>query len=71
VPTQQLVKLVSRIADRQFASILQFFLHEYARFTLGHMELVARSKKGAAAHIRPLVDECTAGIEVSCFLGPK
>jgi hypothetical protein len=48
VPTHQLVEIVSGTADRQFANILQFFLHKYAKFTLGHMEIFAARKRGTA-----------------------
>jgi hypothetical protein len=39
VPRRQLVKIVSKIHNRQFAKILQFFLHKIGEVTLGEMEI--------------------------------
>jgi hypothetical protein len=39
VPRRQLVKIVSKIHNRQFSKILQFFLHKCGEVTLGKMEI--------------------------------
>jgi hypothetical protein len=41
VPRLQLVEIVKQLGDRQFAKILQFFLTEVGRITLGHLRIVA------------------------------
>jgi hypothetical protein len=41
VPRRQLVQLLFQLGDRQFASILQFFLTEVGQITLGHLRIVA------------------------------
>jgi hypothetical protein len=55
VPTHQLVRIASRTADRQFATILQFFLHKYAKFTLGHIEIF-EARKRSKAILRQLLE---------------
>jgi hypothetical protein len=40
VPRSQLGNIVSEIGDRQFARILQSFLHEHGDITLGRMEII-------------------------------
>jgi hypothetical protein len=37
VPRPQLVQLVCKIEDRQFASFIQYFLHKCGRITLGKL----------------------------------
>jgi hypothetical protein len=41
VPRAQLGQLVPQIGDRQFARIIQSFLHEHGEHTLGKMEIIA------------------------------
>jgi hypothetical protein len=41
VPRRQLVKIVSKIHNRQFVKILRFFLHKCGEVTLGKMEITA------------------------------
>jgi hypothetical protein len=41
VPRHQLVEIVKQLGDRQFASILQFFLTKEGQITLGHLRIVA------------------------------
>jgi hypothetical protein len=41
VPRHQLVEIIKQLGDRQFASILQFFLTEVGQITLGHLRIVA------------------------------
>jgi hypothetical protein len=40
VPRQQLVEIVKQLGDRQFASILQFFLTKEGQITLDHLRIV-------------------------------
>jgi hypothetical protein len=39
VPRHQLGQIVPQIGDRQFARIVQPFLHNYAQITLGNIEI--------------------------------
>jgi hypothetical protein len=41
VPRRQLVEIVKQLGDRQFASILQFFLTRVGQITLEHLRIVA------------------------------
>jgi hypothetical protein len=41
VPRQQLGKIVPKIGDRRFASILQKFLHQYGEIMINHIQIVA------------------------------
>jgi hypothetical protein len=41
VPRSQLGNVVSQIGDRQFADIIQPFLHEVRKITLGEMRIIA------------------------------
>jgi hypothetical protein len=40
VPRRQLVEIVKQLNDRQFASILQFFLTKVGQITLGHLRIM-------------------------------
>jgi hypothetical protein len=42
VPRRQLANLAPQIGDRQFAYILQSFLHGFGKIKLGEMEIIAR-----------------------------
>jgi hypothetical protein len=41
VPRRQLVKLLPRIGDRQFAQAIQYFLLKLGQFTLGQLRVIA------------------------------
>jgi hypothetical protein len=41
VPRHQLVEIIKQLGDRQFASILQFFLTKEGQITLAHLRIVA------------------------------
>jgi hypothetical protein len=41
VPRHQLVEILEQLDDRQFVSILQFFLTKEGRITLGHLRIAA------------------------------
>jgi hypothetical protein len=41
VPRQRLGKIVPKIGDRRFASIVQKFLHEYGEITINSIEIIA------------------------------
>jgi hypothetical protein len=40
VPRSQLAKIVPKIGNRQFATIIQTFLHEYGQFTLDKIKII-------------------------------
>jgi hypothetical protein len=41
VPRHQLVEIIKQLGDRQFASILQFFLTKEGQITLGYLRIAA------------------------------
>jgi hypothetical protein len=53
VPRRQLGNIPSQIGDRQFARILQSFLHEHGDITLGSMEIIPPRPKVSSD--RPMV----------------
>jgi hypothetical protein len=57
VPRRQLGDIASAIGDRQFASILQLFLHDERReITLGRMEIIP--PRPNVPSDRPMVQGC-------------
>jgi hypothetical protein len=52
VPRHQLGKIVSKIGDRKFGSIVQKFLHEYSEITIDHIEIVAPYEEDPSGHPR-------------------
>jgi hypothetical protein len=57
VPRRQLVEIVKQLGDRQFASILQFFLTEVGQITFNHLRFVApRNINGHSNNGGPIVE---------------
>jgi hypothetical protein len=52
VPRPQLGKVVPKIGDRKFASIIQKFLHEYGEITIDCIQIVAPDEEDPEHHPR-------------------
>jgi hypothetical protein len=52
VPRYHLGKIVPKIGDRKFGSIVQKFLHEYMEIKIGDIEIVAPYKEDPSGHPR-------------------
>jgi hypothetical protein len=52
VPRYQLGKIVPKIGDRKFASIVQKFLHEYGEITIDRIQIVVPYEEDPGGHPR-------------------